>query len=88
MFPPAKDAGARGYRIWMRKLSTDLPHSGRDEGVTRKELQRVVDAGRVARVRAGWYCLPTERALLAIVRRQEHRWQSIHRSAGIAVASE
>jgi very-short-patch-repair endonuclease len=29
-----------------------------------------------------------ERALLAVVRRQEHRWQSIHRSAGIAAASE
>jgi very-short-patch-repair endonuclease len=29
-----------------------------------------------------------ERALLAIVRRQEHRWQSIHRSAGIAIPRE
>ncbi|MGO4691860.1 endonuclease domain-containing protein [Glaciibacter sp. 2TAF33] len=29
-----------------------------------------------------------ERALLAVVRRQEHRWQSVHRSAGIAIEAE
>lgn len=38
------------------------------------------------RVMTDWPAV--ERALLAIVRRREHRWQSIHRSAGIAVAAE
>lgn len=35
------------------------------------------------RVMQDWASI--ERALLAIVRRQEHRWQPVHRSAGLAV---
>jgi very-short-patch-repair endonuclease len=31
-------------------------------------------------------CSSVERALLAVIRRNEHRWQSSHRSAGIAVS--
>jgi very-short-patch-repair endonuclease len=38
------------------------------------------------RVMTDWAAV--ERALLAIVRRREHRWQPVHRSAGIAVAAE
>ncbi|WP_157509484.1 DUF559 domain-containing protein [Glaciibacter superstes] len=38
------------------------------------------------RVMTDWPAV--ERALLAIVRRHEHRWQSVHRAAGVAVLPE
>lgn len=47
------------------------------------ELGYIVVRVTFRRVMEDWASV--ERALLAIVRRQEHRWQPVHRAAGIAI---